>query len=375
MPATLKTCLRPAFTAVLTSLCWFCAAPQLRAQVAPSTKAQPMPPITTDSSYLGPNGAAHITRVVPIPTTISPQAQKFLARTPPDLGSMTLAQRRHNTDVWQADRGARFRALYPVNVSQAVIAGVPVKNITPLQMPAANRDRVLMNLHGGGFDSDSGSLTETVPIANLTQTRVVAVLYRLMPEHPFPAQVDDAVAVYRELLKTYQPRHICIYGTSAGAILTPQVAVRLRQLGLPLPACLGIFSGLGDFTRRGDSQSIFGLFGLSGPIGMPPSRPAHPAAAAAKPAAHPPVNPKDPVRSPIFADLHGFPPSLFISSERDMLLSGTINLHRAFLASGVDAQLVVFDGLPHAFWNHPSLPETRQADQIMADFFRRQLAH
>ena len=115
-----------------------------------------MPPITTDSSYLGPNGAAHITRVVPIPATVSPQAQKFLARTPPDLGSMTLAQRRHNTDVWQADRGARFRALYPVNVSQAVIAGVPVKNITPLQMPAANRDRVLMNLHGGGFDSDSG---------------------------------------------------------------------------------------------------------------------------------------------------------------------------------------------------------------------------
>jgi monoterpene epsilon-lactone hydrolase len=251
---------------------------------------------------------------------------------------------------------------------------VPVKNITPLQMPADHRDRVLINLHGGGFDSDSGSLTETVPIANLTQTRVVAVLYRLMPEHPFPAQVDDAVAVYRDLLKTYQPQHICIYGTSAGAILTPQVAVRLRQLGLPLPACLGIFSGLGDFTRRGDSQSIFGLFGLSGPIGMPPSRPAHPAAGApAQSSAHPAANPKDPVRSPIFADLHGFPPSLFISSERDMLLSGTINLHRAFLASGVDAQLVVFDGLPHAFWNNPSLPETRQADEIMAAFFRRQL--
>jgi monoterpene epsilon-lactone hydrolase len=186
-----------------------------------------------------------------------------------------------------------------------------------------------------------------------------------MPEHPFPAQVDDAVAVYRELLKSYQARHICIYGTSAGAILTPQVAVRLRQLGLPLPACLGIFSGGGDFTQRGDSQSIFGLFGLSGSIGMPPSRPAHPAA---KPAAQPAVNPKDPVRSPIFADLHGFPPSLFISSERDMLLRGTINLHRAFLASGVDAQLVIFQGLPHAFWNHPGLPETRRPTRSCPTF-------
>lgn len=70
MPAMLKTCLSPAFTAVLTSLCWLWAAPHLRAQMAPSTKAQPIPPITMDSSYLGPNGAAHITRVVPIPTTI-----------------------------------------------------------------------------------------------------------------------------------------------------------------------------------------------------------------------------------------------------------------------------------------------------------------
>lgn len=365
----------------LCTLCIFCTlgSRPMAAQAHPAQPPAPqtVPPYpTTDTSYVDANGTAHVTRVVPVPTTVSPEAQRFLARTPPDLGKMTLAQRRHNTDIWQANRGVRFRAIYPVNVSTAVIAGVPVKNITPLTMPAANRDRVLINLHGGGFDSDSGSLTETVPIANLTQTRVVAVLYRLMPEHPFPAQVDDAVAVYKELLKTYQPRHICLYGTSAGAILTPQVAVRLRQLGLPLPACLGIFSGLGDFTRRGDSQSIFGLFGLSGPIGMPPSRPAHPVVASAPPKqpSHPAMNAKDPERSPIFADLHGFPPSLFISSERDMLLSGTINLHRAFLQNGVDAQLVVFDGLPHAFWNHPGLPETRQADKIMADFFRRQLS-
>jgi epsilon-lactone hydrolase len=337
------------------------------AEPAPRTADHPAIP-QTNSSYLDAQGSAHVTRVVPIPTTISPQAQAFLERRPPDLGSMTLAERRRQTDRWQAARGARFEAMYPVVVRERTIAGVPVRVVTPLSMPAQNRDRVLIDLHGGGFDSDSGSLTESVPIANLARTEVIAVLYRLMPEHPFPAQIDDAVAVYRRLLARYEPRHICIYGTSAGAILTPQVAVRLRQLGLPLPGCLGIFSGLGDFSRRGDSQAIFGLFGLSGPLFPQQDHPR--AAGAAQPDQG---NPKDPLRSPLYADLRGFPPSLFVTSERDMLLSGTTILHRAFLRAGVDARLVVFEGLPHAFWNHPGLPETKEADMIMAAFFDRQL--
>ena len=109
--------------------------------------------------------------------------------------------------------------------------------VTPIDpIPADKVDRVLINLHGGGFTTDSGSLTESIPIANLTHTKVVAVLYRLAPEHPFPAAVDDSVAVYKELLKTYKPQHIAIYGASAGGILTGEVAVKIKQLGLPLPA-------------------------------------------------------------------------------------------------------------------------------------------
>jgi acetyl esterase/lipase len=256
--------------------------------------------------------------------------------------------------------------MYPVHVASDSIAGVPVRVITPLEIPADRRDRVLINLHGGGFNSDSGSLTETVPIANLTQTKVIAVLYRLAPEHPFPAAVDDAVAVYREVLKTYKPAKIAIYGTSAGAILTGEVAVKIKQLGLPLPGALGIFSGLGDFDHVGDSQAMYALAGLSGHLDAP---------------AKPPLdkeyvretNPRDPVLSPLYADLHGMPPTLFITSGRDMLLSGTTILHRAFLRDGVDAQLVVFEALPHAFWNNPELPESKEADGIMAKFFDKEL--
>lgn len=317
----------------------------------------------SDSSYIDSNGTAHITRVVPVPDTVSPEAQKMLARQIPDTPvHESLAERRARTDRWQAAAGKEAQKLYPVKLEEQKIAGVPVRIITPLSIPEDKRNRVLINVHGGGFNSDSGSLTETIPIANLTKTKVVAVLYRLAPEHPFPAAVEDTVAVYRELLQTYQPQNIALYGTSAGAILTGEVAVKLKQLHLPLPAALGIFSGLGDFSRLGDSRALFSLQGLAGPLTPPSqSRPDRSYIGS--------TDPRDPVLSPFYADLHGLPPTLFITSERDMLLSGTTILHRAFLRAGVEAQLVVFDGLPHAFWNNPNLPESKEADEIMARFF------
>ncbi|MEO8737531.1 MAG: alpha/beta hydrolase [Edaphobacter sp.] len=321
----------------------------------------------TDSSVIDSQGTAHITRVIPVPTTVSTEAQRMLARPRSDADTHeTLAARRTGTDTWQARAGKLSESLYPVHVADQSIAGVPVRVVTPLEIPAEHRDRVLINLHGGGFNSDSGSLTESVPIANLTQTKVIAVLYRLAPEHPFPAAVDDAVAVYRETLKTYKPAKIAIYGTSAGAILTGEVAVKLKQLGLPLPGALGIFSGFGDFNHEGDSQAMYALAGLSGHLD-PPAKPPMDSEYVKE------TNPEDPVLSPLYADLHGFPPTLFITSGRDMLLSGTTILHRAFLRNGVDARLVVFEALPHAFWNDAELPESKEAYGLMAKFFDQQL--
>jgi acetyl esterase/lipase len=321
----------------------------------------------SDSSFIDSDGTAHVTRVVPVPTTVSPEAQKMLARQVSDAGpSQSLAERRVKTDAWQRRVGAEARSMYPVKVEEETIAGVPVRIVAPPTIPENRRERVLINVHGGGFNSDSGSLSETVPIASLTNTKVVAVLYRLAPEHPFPAAVDDTMAVYKELLKTYDPKNVGLYGTSAGAILTAEVAAKLRQSNLPVPAVLGIFSGLGDFSQPGDSQAVYSLNGLSGPL-SPPTK---------EPLLNPYVgstNPKDPVLSPLYADLKRFPPTLFITSTRDLLLSGTTILHRAFVRAGVDAQLVVFEALPHAFWNDPHLPESKEADHLMAAFFDKQL--
>jgi epsilon-lactone hydrolase len=320
-------------------------------------------PAQQDSASFDADGTAHITRVIPMPTTISPEARKWLESLnqekvgPPE----SLAERRMRTDNWRKMDSAEARQRYPVNVEETTMAGVRTDIITPLS--SAEGNRVLINLHGGGFNSDSGSLIEGIPIANLAKIKVVSVYYRLAPENPFPAAVDDVVAVYKELLRTYKPHNIGIYGTSAGAILTAEAAVRFKQLGLPLPAALGTFSGLADFSRVGDSRQMFALNGLPGR--MQPVDPDHL-----------PDDPyvgktdrKNPALSPIFADLHGMPPSLLVTSTRDILLSDTATFHRALLGAGDDAQLVVFEALPHAFWYHFSFPETMEALQMMAKFF------
>ena len=183
----------------------------------------------------------------------------------------TLAERRAATDKSRIARAEEARKLYPVDIKEETMGGVRCDVIKPLNIPAAKRDRVLINVHGGGFNSDSGSLVEGIPIAYLTATTVVSVYYRLAPEYPFPAAVDDTVAVFRELLKTYKPAKIGLFGTSAGAILTAEVAVRLRRDGLPLPGVLGIFSGTGDMSRAGDSQALYTVRGFGGKL-RPPSK-------------------------------------------------------------------------------------------------------
>jgi acetyl esterase/lipase len=331
---------------------------------APTTAAEAP---NRDTSYVDANGTAYVTRVVPVPQTVSTEAQKSLIRQEPDQGQpQSLEDRRKHTDEYTARARVEWTKLCPNTIVEDKIAGVPVRIVTPENLSAKNNDKVLLNLHGGGFNSDSGSYTESIPIASYSGVKVVAVLYRLSPEVKFPAAVDDSIAVYKELLKTYKPEHIVIYGTSAGAILTAEVAARIKQLGLPMPAALGIFSGMGDFARAGDSIAMYTLRGLSGHLDPPESGPHDPYYTGSTDA-------KDPVLSPIYSDLHGLPPTLFVTSGRDLLLSGTANLHRAYLNAGVDAQLLVYDALPHAFWYDPRLPEALEANHIMAGFFLKHL--
>ena len=129
-----------------------------------------------------------------------------------------------------------------------------------------------------------------------------------------------------------------------------------------------MFSMLADFSKPGDSQSFFTLEGLPGNLTPADPKGRHDDQYVGK------TDPKDPVLSPLYADLHGFPPSLLVTSTRDLLLSNTTSFHRALLQAGNDAQLVVYEALPHAFWYHFEFPETRETLETMAKFFDQKVA-
>ena len=297
----------------------------------------------------------------PMPDTVSPAARAAATESarfvmPDPLPPMPVI--RQLVSGMQAAMGKQLEKRYAVRIEEAVIAGVPVRIVYPKGVIALGRAPVLLNLPGGGGKVDAGSLTETIPIAALTGIPVVAVLYRHTPDHPYPAALDDALAVYQALEKDRKASRIGVYGTSAGAVLSGQVIARLTSLGRPMPAALGFFSGSADASKKGDSMAWMPMPG--GALGADPSYD---------------IPLADPVLAPLYGKLAHYPATLLVSSTRDLALSSTSIFGRALVEQGVDARLVIFDGLPHAFWTHMlDAPETDQANALMATFLKRRLA-
>lgn len=336
-----------------------------QAQQAATTK-QEAP--TRDTTFIASDGTAYITRIIPLPTTVSAEAREQIGEPIPDAAVPSdLAASRLRTDRSRERNGKAALVKYPAKVTSGTIGGVPVTIVTPPNGPNTNSPFVLINAHGGAYEYDCCSLAESIPLAALMKTEVISVLYRLAPEHPFPAAVDDIIPVYRDVLKHHSPSEVAIYGTSSGAVITGEVAMKLKSLGLPLPGALGIFSGFGDYAHKGDSESFFTGAGLGGhlvpPNGLLEQQRAYVAS----------TDLNDPLLSPLHGDLSGLPPTLFLTSTRDWFLSGTSIFHRAMLRSGNDAELVVFEALNHAFWVNPELPESDEAYRIMVKFFGRHL--
>jgi len=225
--------------------------------------ARAQAPPTDDLTTIDSDGAAHIKRIVPVPKTISAEAFALMVsgkRWTPEPGTKQAA-----------DFAEKLHATFPAEITETTLAGVACKVVVPKRAAPQKQDRVLICLHGGGFTSDSGSALEGATIAALTGIRVIAVEYRLAPQYPFPAAVDDAVAVYKHSLQEHAPNKIGVYGTSAGAVLSAQMAVESRRLGLPLPAVLGFFSGYVDLARYGDSRFLYGTSGFTNFSAMVPA--------------------------------------------------------------------------------------------------------
>ncbi|MCX7514111.1 alpha/beta hydrolase [Frateuria hangzhouensis] len=300
--------------------------------------------------------------------TFFPKMLAAGAKAPPL--SAPIERSRGFYDRLNSDRAARMRKRYPVTIQHQTIAGVGADVLLPAQgVSAANRHRVLINLHGGAFlwGAGSGGLVEAIPIASLGRIRVITLDYRQGPEYRFPTASEDVEAVYRTLLETHRPGEIGIYGCSAGGILTGEAVARFIADKLPVPGAIGTFCG-SLVTMAGDSAYVGPL--LNG----------HGVPAASLDLAMLPyfagVDASDPMVQPGLSPalLKQFPPTLLITGTRDMAMSSVVHSQALLAQAGVEAELHVWEGMWHSFFSDPELPESRQAYRTIVAFFERHLA-
>ena len=220
------------------------------------------------------------------------------------------------------------------------------------------RDRgVVLEIHGGALILCGGELCRIMGIgtAMRVRRRVWSVDYRMPPDHPYPAALDDCIAAYRTLLRERSPSEIIVSGGSAGGNLAAALMLRARDEGLPLPAGLILGTPEIDLTESGDS------FRTNDGVdpGLRSLMPVNLLYASGHDLTHPYL-------SPLFGDLSGFPPTILTTGTRDLYLSNTVRMHRKLRAADVPAELHVTEAGPHT--GFPGSPEGEEIDREVRRF-------
>jgi epsilon-lactone hydrolase len=297
-------------------------------------------------------------------------------------GLSPIMMTRQGAEAIFAPRAQDMLRRYPADVADTRMGGVRVRVVTPKGV-AVDPARVLINVHGGGFNAcaENCPVLESAPIASLSGFRVVSIDYRMAPEHVFPAASQDVEAVYRELLKTYKPGAIGMYGCSAGGALSAQAAAWLPAHGLPQLGAIGIF---GSGALRGEGGDSVQFARLADGLWRSPRFIRPEGAPPATPPATPPApirsyfegaNPSDPMVSPANDPtvLRKFPPTLLITGTRAADMSPAVVTHSRLLDAGVKSQIIVGEGMGHCYIYEPQLPEAQFAYRMIAKFFRDNL--
>jgi epsilon-lactone hydrolase len=254
------------------------------------------------------------------------------------------------------------RKKYDVRIEARTIGGIYTDVVSPAEgVSKKNARRVLINAHGGAFlyGARFGGQLEAMPIAAIGKYKVVAVDYRMGPEHQFPAASEDLAAVYQELLKEFDASQIGLYGCSAGGRIVGQTVAWMAQHKLPRPGAVAMLCSV-PIRFGGDSQTISAAI-----TGRPPR------VRDFKAGYFKGVDPADPIAfaGEVDETLAKFPPSILITSTRDYSMSPVIQMHASLIRLGVPAELHIFEGLGHAEFLNMYIPESRQAARIVATFF------
>ncbi|VIO77676.1 alpha/beta hydrolase [Bradyrhizobium ivorense] len=252
-----------------------------------------------------------------------------------------------------------------VQCCQVSAGGVDGEWIAPADAP---RDKAILYCHGGGFRIGSvASHRDLIArLADASGCRVLAIDYRLAPEHRFPAALDDAQTAYRYLRdQGFRPADIAFAGDSAGGNLVLGAMLAARDAGDPLPAAAVLMSPWTDLAATGASYESRAA-----------ADPIHQRAmilALAKNYLGADGDPCHPLASPLYADLAGLPPLFIQAGDRETVRDDATALAAKAKAAGVDVELEVWDGMIHVFQMFPEIPEAQEAIARLAAFLRRQL--
>jgi len=314
-------------------------------------------------------------RTVPVPNTVSPEMQKLIGaplRTNWNIQPKT-------GEEWKPVAEAGAAALIKnvpgmlerlkVKVERTTIDGVRAFIVTPETIRPENQNRLLIHMHGGCYVLSPGEagLPEAIFMAGIGGYKVISVDYRMPPEAYFPAALDDGMTVWKAALKSNDPKNMAIFGTSAGGALALEMVLRAKQEGLPLPAAIAPGTPMSDTTKTGDTFYTNELLDnvLVSRDGF--------CDAGAKVYANG-RDLKDPMLSPVYGDMQGFPPTILTSGTRDLLLSNTVRVHRKLRQAGVEAVLQVYEGQSHAHYiRDDTAPETKEVFGEIASFFDKHL--
>lgn len=286
-----------------------------------------------------------------------------------DLAKLPIEQNRAIMERIIAPAVAEANRRYAVDVVEQQMGGVRTRVVTP-KGGEADRNRVLINLHGGAFMAcaENCALAESIPVAAVGRYRVVTVDYRQGPENVFPAASEDVASVYQDLLKSYRPENIGIYGCSAGGALTAQAVAWFADKKIAMPGAVGIFGAGAVPFGRGDSAYVAayvdGMFPPPAADGSVFPLPYFRGARLDDPLVSPGVDP---------ALLAKFPPTLLITGTRAMDLSPAVATHSRLLKAGVRSQLIVGEGMGHCYIYQSQLPEARDAYDQIVKFFDENL--
>lgn len=300
----------------------------------------------------------------PIPQHVSEQAKAVLSAPMLPEGEIPLDA----TDTWlgvieygNSTVRDRFGAVdVPITTELTDIEGVPVYVLRGPDVADDPSSPLVVDVHGGALIIGGGDLAGLMvrQRAHTSGYLTWAPDYRMPPLHPYPAGLDDVVTVYRAALQVRAPEQIVVSGTSAGGNLAAALLLRARDEGLPMPGSLVLNSPEVDLTESGDTFAT--LAAASNTLG--PLLQTNRLYAAGADLA-------DPYLSPLFGDLTGFPPTFLQAGTRDLFLSNTVRFHRKLRSAGVEAELHVWEAMPHG--GFVDAPEDAEIEAEVRHFLQK----